>query len=129
MAALGRTAVDPTYNNTTCFLTFPFPWAPGSEPAGSALVEAVAGAARRLDELREGWLNPEGPLVGEDELRGRTLTNLYNERPAWLDTAHRNLDEAVFNAYGWPTDLGDDEVLARLLALNLDRARSARESQ
>ena len=119
----------PTYNNTTCFLTFPLPWAPGSEPEGSALVEAVGAAARRLDELREGWLNPEGPLVGEEELRRRTLTNLYNERPAWLNTAHRNLDEAVFNAYGWPPDLSDDEVLARLLALNLDRARAEREQR
>ena len=113
---------DPTYNTTTCFQTFPLPWPPGDEPADSPLVEAIAEAARRLNELREGWLNPEGPLVGEDELKRRTLTNLYNQRPAWLDTAHRRLDEAVFNAYGWPPDLSDDEVLARLLALNQERA-------
>ncbi len=113
---------DPTYNNTTCFQTFPLPWPPGAEPEDSPLVEAIAEAARRLNELREGWLNPEGPLVGEDELKQRTLTNLYNERPAWLDTAHRRLDEAVFNAYGWPPNLSDDEVLARLLALNQERA-------
>ena len=113
---------DPTYNNTTCFQTFPLPWPPGDEPADSPLVEAIAEAARRLNELREGWLNPEGPLVGEDELKRRTLTNLYNQRPAWLDTAHRRLDEAVFNAYGWPPGLSDDEVLARLLALNQERA-------
>lgn len=112
----------PTYNNTTCFETFPLPWPPGQEPTDSSLVEAIAGAARRLDELREGWLNPEGPLVGEEELKRRTLTNLYNERPAWLDTAHRTLDAAVFNAYGWPPTLTDDEVLARLLALNQERA-------
>ena len=113
---------DPTYNNTTCFQTFPLPWPPGQEPSDSPLVEAIAGAARRLDELREGWLNPEGPLVGEEELKRRTLTNLYNERPAWLDTAHRTLDEAVFSAYGWPPTLTDDEVLARLLSLNQERA-------
>ena len=29
---------------------------------------------------------------------------------------------AVFAAYGWPSTLGDDEVLERLLALNLERA-------
>ncbi len=110
------------YTPTTSFQTFPLPWPPGDEPADSPLVEAIAEAARRLNELREGWLNPEGPLVGEDELKRRTLTNLYNERPAWLDTAHRNLDEAVFNAYGWPPNLSDDEVLARLLALNQERA-------
>jgi hypothetical protein len=28
----------------------------------------------------------------------------------------------VFDAYGWPHDLSDDEILARLLALNLERA-------
>ena len=51
----------------------------------------------------------------------RTLTNLYNQRPAWLDHAHRVLDEAVATAYGWPADLSDDEVLRRLLALNRER--------
>ena len=56
-------------------------------------------------------------------LRTRTLTNLYNERPAWLDIAHRTLDHMVFDAYGWPHDLSDEELLARLLALNLERAR------
>ena len=110
------------YTPTTCFQTFPLPWPPGDEPADSPLVEAIAEAAQRLNELREGWLNPEGPLVGEDDLKRRTLTNLYNERPAWLDTAHRRLDEAVFNAYAWPPALSDDEVLARLLALNQERA-------
>ena len=114
------------YTHQRCFETFPLPWPPGDEPADSPLVEAVAEAARRLNELREGWLNPEGPLVSEDELKRRTLTNLYNERPAWLDTAHRRLDEAVFNAYGWPPGLSDDEVLARLLALNQERAAARR---
>lgn len=56
------------------------------------------------------------------ELAKRTLTNLYNERPTWLDLAHRRLDEAVFAAYGWPADLSDDALLARLLELNLQRA-------
>ncbi|HEX8550579.1 MAG TPA: hypothetical protein VF681_03380 [Abditibacteriaceae bacterium] len=48
----------------------------------------------------------------------RTLTNLYNERPPWLANAHAALDRAVFQAYGWPEELADDEILARLLALN-----------
>lgn len=54
-------------------------------------------------------------------LKQRTLTNLYNERPTWLANAHRESDEAVAAAYGWPADLSDDEVSARLLALNQDR--------
>ena len=55
-------------------------------------------------------------------LKKRTLTNLYNERPGWLAHAHRRLDETVAAAYGWPADLSDEQVLARLLALNLQRA-------
>jgi hypothetical protein len=52
----------------------------------------------------------------------RTLTNLHNQRPTWLDNAHRRLDEAVFAAYGWPVDLSDDEIRARVLELNLSRS-------
>ena len=55
-------------------------------------------------------------------LAKRTLTNLYNERPTWLDLAHKKLDEAVFAAYGWKPELTDDEILERLLSLNLERA-------
>lgn len=55
-------------------------------------------------------------------LAKRTLTNLYNERPTWLDLAHRRLDATVFAAYGWPEDLTDDQLLEKLLALNLERA-------
>ena len=56
------------------------------------------------------------------KLKTRTLTNLYNERPAWLDLAHKKLDAAVAAAYGWPADLSDEQILERLLALNLERA-------
>jgi hypothetical protein len=56
------------------------------------------------------------------KLKKRTLTNLYNERPAWLDLAHKKLDAAVAAAYGWPTNLTDEQILENLLALNLARA-------
>lgn len=58
-----------------------------------------------------------------EQLRQRTLTNLYNQRPTWLDLAHRKLDEAVFAAYGWSPAITDEEILAKLLELNLERAR------
>ena len=60
----------------------------------------------------------------------RTLTALYNERPDWLANAHADLDAAVLAAYEaatgdpWPADLADEELLARLLALNAKRAAS-----
>ena len=100
------------------FETFPFPWPPGKNRRRSA-GEEIAEAARALDRLRNNWLNPEG--VSEAELKKRTLTNLYNARPMWLDNAHKRLDEAVFAAYGWPEDVADEDILKNLLALNLER--------
>jgi len=55
-------------------------------------------------------------------LKRRTLTALYNMRGtpegAWLDTLHRVLDAAVAAAYGWPEEIGEDDALEQLLALN-----------
>jgi hypothetical protein len=143
--------------------------------------EAIAAAAKELDQLRNAWLNPpewtkteilefpgsvDGPwaryidpatvrphpnplptnlrsVPGEgtsgigtvrwprivpkapdcaESLKKRTLTNLYNERPTWLAQAHEKLDAAVFAAYGWDPALSDEELLERLLHLNLERA-------
>ena len=47
-----------------------------------------------------------------------------NERPAWLDLAHKKLDAAIAAAYGWPADLNDEQLLERLLALNHERAKA-----
>ncbi len=138
---------DPRYTPTTCFETFPFPAGltpniPASDYADDPHAQAIADAARTLNELRENWLNPPEwiervPEVVPGypdriipkpehaaELKKRTLTNLYNQRPAWLANAHRALDKAVAAAYGWPADLDEDEVLRRLLALNRERAAS-----
>jgi len=107
------------YTPSTCFETFPFP-----RPIDEQRAE-IAAAAARLNDLREGWLNPPG--LTEEELTTRTLTNLYNERPTWLRDAHARLDRAVLAAYGWPADLPDDEVLARLLQLNLEREHASQK--
>ncbi|MEK6721678.1 MAG: DNA methyltransferase [Chloroflexota bacterium] len=104
----------PRYTPTTTFETFPFP-RPTQEQR-----ERVGEAARRLVELRDGWLNPPG--LAPAELAKRTLTNLYNQRPTWLEHAHGDLDGAVLAAYGWPSSLSDSDTLGRLLALNLERA-------
>ena len=63
----------------------------------------------------------------EKDLAERTLTKLYNQRPAWLDAAHKQLDVAVAAAYGWADytfEMPDEEILKRLLALNLSRANT-----
>ena len=56
--------------------------------------------------------------------------SLYNAKSAgkaaWLDLAHKALDQAVAAAYGWPdysAETPDDEILRRLLALNLERSQ------
>jgi hypothetical protein len=114
--------------------------------AGEVVAANIATAARRLNELRETWLSPpewvdwiitpEEEKAGfpkrpvakpghEADLKKRTLTNLYNARPTWLDFAHKDLDAAVAAAYGWADytpEMPDEEILRRLLALNLERA-------
>jgi type II restriction/modification system DNA methylase subunit YeeA len=139
---------DPTYTPTSTFETFPLPegLTPNVMAADYALdrhAVTIAAVAARLNEHRENWLNPPDLIVRVPEvvpgyldrllprddacakqLKQRTLTNLYNQRPAWLDNLHRELDEAVAAAYGWPADLPDEEILKRLLALNLERART-----
>jgi len=106
----------PRYTPNPAFETFPFP-----RPT-DAQRDAIAEAARDLDRLRTGWLNPAG--LSDADLAKRTLTNLYNARPTWLAHAHERLDAAVLAAYGWPSDLSVEDMLARLLALNLTRAAS-----
>ena len=109
----------PRYTPTTCFETFPFP-RPTDEQS-----DAIAAAAGELDDLRRAWLDPEGAEPAE--LKKRTLTNLYNQRPTWLANAHARLDAAVWDAYGWPeppAETDDETILTRLLALNLERAQT-----
>ena len=114
---------DPRYTPTTCFETFPLPWPPGADPADDPRVVEIAAAAKALDEQRRAWLDP--PDAYGTELKKRTLTNLYNQRPTWLQHAHARLDRAIWLAYGWeddPSETTEDELLSRLLALNGERA-------
>ena len=119
-------------------------------PAERAHAEVIARAAKHLNDLRERWLNPPEWVRREPEvvplgmerspypdrilardgfdkqLAQRTLTKLYNERPAWLAQAHEALDTAVAAAYGWPDyspQMPDEEILRRLLALNREQAK------
>ncbi len=143
---LGTSLEDrPRYTPTTTFETFPFPEGltpniPAQQYADDVCAKKIAEAAQRLNELRENWLNPPEWVIKKpevvpgypdrilpkdektaEELKKRTLTNLYNQRPAWLTNAHRALDAAVAQAYGWEVDLPDEEILRRLLELNRTR--------
>ncbi|TAH51025.1 MAG: class I SAM-dependent DNA methyltransferase [Chloroflexota bacterium] len=104
---------------------------------GEALTDADANRAapahvnasplRERDRtLTDAYVNRAAPAhVNASSLRerDRTLTNLYNQNPQWLQNAHRKLDDAVLDAYGWSRALSDAEILEKLLALNLERAR------
>ena len=46
--------------------------------------------------------------------------------PTWLDIAHKRLNQAVFAACGWQPDLRDEEILEKLLALNLERSKTGK---
>lgn len=141
---------DPRYTPTTCLETFPFPEGltpnlPAASYADDPRAQRIANLARRLNDAREAWLNPPDlvrrepevvpgypdrilPISEEaaKELKRRTLTNLYNQRPTWLDNLHRELDAAVAAAYGWPEGLSDQEILKRLFDLNQERAKAGR---
>jgi len=129
IAAGGRLGVgnDPVYVKTCCFDPFPFP------DANEAQKQVIRELAEELDSHRR-WV-----LEEHEEL---TLTGLYNVLEALKEgralTAkeqrihdlglvsvmkhlHERIDEAVAEAYGWPVDLSEEEVLARLVALNKER--------
>lgn len=164
---LGTSLEDrPRYTPSTTFETFAFPTGLtpqnlASECGDSLQATRIGEAAAKLNELRENWLNPADlvkcvpevvpgypgrilpkNLASAEQLKKRTLTNLYNERPTWLAHAHRDLDRAVAAAYGWSETLADraqpenpdaadrkaaeEEILKRLFDLNQERAKAGR---
>jgi hypothetical protein len=150
---LGTSLEDrPRYTSTTTFATYPFP--DGLTPkiaaadyAADPRAQRIGAAAKRLNELRDNWLNPSELVDRVPEVvpgypdrlmpknaaaaadhKKRTLTNLYNANPAWLQHAHRELDEAVAAAYGWEWPLADEEILKRLFELNQKRAGEGRRA-
>ena len=131
LRAGGRLGVgnDPRYSKSRCFDPFPFP------DASEAQKQAIRRPAEALDALRKQVLDAHPDL---------TLTKLYNVRESIrcrsalsageasvrdrglaliLDEHHQAIDAAVAAAYGWPVGLPEEEVLARLVALNRQRAQ------
>ena len=123
---------DPTWTNTTCFDPFPFPDPP------KAVKARIRELGERLDTQRKEVLEKHKQL---------TMTGLYNvlvqvragdtlteaEKDAYdaglvgvLRQIHDDLDAAVAEAYGWPADLSDEQILERLVALNHERAAEER---
>ena len=119
---------DLTYNNSLCFETFPFP------TCSEFQAEQIRGVAERLDSHRKRQLTRHEALTITDiynvldKLRsGESLIakeKVIHEQGlvSVLKQIHEELDATVFDAYGWPRDLSDEEILRRLVELNQARA-------
>lgn len=130
LAAGGRLGVgnDPRYNKTRCFETFPFPY------PNFATKEKLRELGEQLDahRKRQQELHPDLTMTGMynvlEKLRsGRSLTakeRTIHEQGlvSVLKQIHDDLDVAVFDAYGWPHNLSDEEILQGLVDLNHERA-------
>lgn len=110
---------DPTYVAKDCFDPFPFP-----HPTADQRAE-IEKWARHIVQVREHLLaaDPKATLTGlyNDVVKLRVEPDAAHPVSA-LKTAHDRLDQAVAAAYSWEWPLAEDEVLARLLALNLERS-------
>ena len=130
LASGGRLGVgnDPRYTKTRCFDPFPF-------PAASEFAKvSIRDLAERLDahRKRQQALYPELTMTGMYNVMeklhvGEPLTakeKIIHEQGlvSVLRKIHDDLDAAVLDAYGWPHDLTDEEILERLVALNAERA-------
>ena len=119
----------PRYNKGRCFDSFPFP---GAVP--DPLKEKIRTEAEALDALRKRVLKEHEDLtltklynVLEALREGRALTeterDMHDRGLVTLIRQHHDaIDALVAEAYGWPADLSDEEILTRLVALNKERA-------
>jgi hypothetical protein len=57
---------------------------------------------------------------------GPPINSSVKRKTRRLNAHLRPIDQAVFAACGWPSDLSDEEILERLLALNLERSTGAK---
>ncbi len=129
LAAGGTLEDRPRYNKTRCFDPFPFP-----DPT-PAQRDHIRELAEQLDahRKRQQALHPTLTLTDlynvVEKLRAGEPLNPKEQQTHQQGLAsvvlslHQSLDAAVAEAYGWPADLPEAELLARLVRLNHDRAR------
>ena len=126
----GRLGVgnDPVYNKSTCFDCFPFPiLKDDTKPRLEQLGERLDAHRKRQQELHSdltmtGMYNVLEKLSSGEELTAKEKQIHEKGLVSVLKQIHDELDAAVFDAYGWPHDLTDQEILERLVALNHERA-------
>ncbi|MCC7107692.1 MAG: class I SAM-dependent DNA methyltransferase, partial [Deltaproteobacteria bacterium] len=128
LAAGGTLEDRPRYNKRVCFDPFPFP------ACTDAQRERIRALGEQLDQHRKQQqaMHPELTITGmynvlEKNRAGGALSakeKLIHEQGllSTLQRIHDELDAAVADAYGWPRDLSDEQLLERLVALNRERA-------
>ncbi|WP_437875252.1 class I SAM-dependent DNA methyltransferase [Sorangium sp. So ce513] len=130
LAAGGRMGVgnDPVYMNTLCFDPFPFPACAAAQTSRIRGLGEQLDAHRKRQQARHADLTITGMYNVLEKLRsGEVLTakeKLIYEHGvvSVLKQIHDELDAAVFEAYSWPSDLTDEQILEKLVALNAERA-------
>jgi len=130
LAAGGRLGVgnDPVYVKTACFDPFPFPAATDAQKQKIRELGEALDAHRKQQQAAHPGLTITGMYNVLEKLRsGEALTakekKIHDDGlVSVLKKIHDDLDAAVFDAYGWPATLSDDEILERLVALNHERA-------
>jgi len=135
MASGGHLGVgnDSVYVKSRCFEAFPFPEATAGQKANvRVLGEQLDAHRKRQQEQHDGltmtgMYNVLAKLRSGEALTAKEKTIHEQGLVSVLMQIHDELDAAVAEAYGWPPDLSDDEILERLVALNT--ARAAEEAQ
>jgi hypothetical protein len=130
LSAGGRLGVgnDPRYTKARCFDPFPSPICDNCQKAVIRELGEQLDAHRKARQAEHPTLTLTGMYNVLAKLRsGEALTDkerVIHEQGlvSVLKQIHDDLDAAVFDAYGWPHDLTDDEILVRLVALNRERA-------
>ncbi|WP_431201838.1 type IIL restriction-modification enzyme MmeI [Bradyrhizobium betae] len=126
---------DPRYSKSRCFDPFPFPRANNIQKQEIRLIAEEIDTHRKRVLAEHQHLTLTGLYNVLESLRaGTTLDTLANEQRTIfedgfvliLEELHDRLDAAVAQAYGWQVDLSDEEILARLVALNKERAAEER---
>src|SRR5437660_1450766 len=122
--ALSRIALDTTKRCVSTHFPFPTPTKPSSGASATSANSLTRTASTsshcmlisRLPGCTTSWKNCE--VAKRSPLKKRKSTKTVSV----LKQIHDDLDAAVFDAYGWPRDLTDDQILERLVALNAERA-------
>ena len=137
LTAGGRLDVgnDPVYAKSKCFDPFPFADASEAQKAQLRLLGEELDAHRKAQQAAHlkltltAMYNVLEKLRAGERIEGRDRETYDQGLIGILRTIHDRIDAAVAQAYGWPLDLSDDDILHRLVALNRERAAEEARGQ